>query len=593
MMESMRHDPAYVQGVAEFAQLGAYVGWIAHPGSFAHAQNEANRMPQQVLLLAGECYASGVTSSAATMQGGIGGQSSDGLLGDYGGEIEAFVTGLNGQFSGVLLDAQRRQVWLFIDRFGMERIYVALRGDSFYFASEAKALLAVLPECRAIDDVGLAEVLTYGSTRQQQTLFRGVLRMPAGNIWELGRSRRKLQYFHPKAWESQEVLSAAAFSDAFAEAFGRALPAYVESGRRVGLSLTGGLDTRMILACASKLQRRPVCYTYVGLETLTLDARIGARIAAECGLEHHALRLDPSFISGYGRHLDRTVHITDGCAGALGAHELFFSAKARQLSPIRVTGNFGSELLRGMSTLKPLGLDSSLFSADFLAFMQSRTIAEQDKPKHPVSHAAFSEIPSHLHGTWCVAKSQLTVRAPFMDNELVRIAYQAPPSARASSAAALDLIAHYAPGLARIPTDRGHALRRAGVSSLTERMFCAVTFKLDYFDKEGLPDELLWLAPMLGALPSSLLGLHKYLPYRRWFQRELAATVKERCEALAALGLPYLNADAVRQLSHTHESGKRNLIREIGAMLTLEATLRLLLCTAQKPTNANATWVTA
>jgi asparagine synthase (glutamine-hydrolysing) len=593
MMESMRHDPAYVHGVAEFPQLGAYVGWIAHSGSFAHAQNETNRGPQQALLLAGECYASQVMPTAATRQGSVDAQCSDGLLSDYSGEIESFIHSLNGQFSGVLVDAHRRQVWLFIDRFGMERIYFASRGDAFYFATEAKALLAVLPECRAIDDGGLAEVLTYGSNRRDRTLFRGVLRMPAGNIWELGGSRRKVQYFQSKVWEDQEVLSAEVFSKAFREAFGRALPAYVESDRRVGLSLTGGLDTRMILACASKLQRRPVCYTYVGLESLTLDARIGARIAAECGLEHHALRLDPSFISGYGRHLDRTVHITDGCAGALGAHELFFSAQARQLSAVRVTGNFGSELLRGMSTLKPLGLDSALFNADFLAFMQTRTIAEQDEPAHPVSHAAFSEIPSHLYGTWCVAKSQLTVRAPFMDNELVRVAYQAPPSARASSAAALDLISHYAPGLARIPTDRGHAVGRASVSEFAQRLFCAVTFKLDYFDKEGLPDRLLWLAPMLGALPSGLLGLHKYLPYRRWFQRELAATVKERCEALGALGLPYLNADAVRQLGYAHERGERNLIREIGAMLTLEAIVRLLLGTVQTPRNSTATWVTA
>ena len=61
-------------------------------------------------------------------------------------------------------------------------------------------------------------------------------------------------------------------------------------------------------------------------------------------------------------HVDRTVYITDGCLGALGAHEIYLNAQACRLAPVRLTGNFGSEVLRGVSTFKPIGLSHDLLS---------------------------------------------------------------------------------------------------------------------------------------------------------------------------------------------------------------------------------------
>src|SRR5206468_813556 len=125
---------------------------------------------------------------------------------------------------------------------------------------------------------------------------------------------------------------------------------------RIGISLTGGLDTRMIMACLPDLPKPPICYTFAGLHGETLDARVAARVASECGLEHRLLRIGPDFLSEYGNYVDRTVYVTDGCAGAVGAHEIYLNAQARRLAPLRLTGNFGSEVLRSMSTFKTVGL---------------------------------------------------------------------------------------------------------------------------------------------------------------------------------------------------------------------------------------------
>ena len=55
-----------------------------------------------------------------------------------------------------------------------------------------------------------------------------------------------------------------------------------------------------------------------------------------------------------------------------------------------------------------------------------------------------------------------------------------------------------------------------------------MTFKLDYVHKEGLPHRLSPLDPAIGGLSMfGVIGLHKYLPYRRWFRNELRGYVSE------------------------------------------------------------------
>ena len=79
----------------------------------------------------------------------------------------------------------------------------------------------------------------------------------------------------PGDWESQDVLTEEAFEIELLETFERILPQYVSSlESTIGISLTGGLDTRMIMACVSEEVVKAVCYTFSGLEGETLDDRL-------------------------------------------------------------------------------------------------------------------------------------------------------------------------------------------------------------------------------------------------------------------------------------------------------------------------------
>jgi asparagine synthase (glutamine-hydrolysing) len=435
-----------------------------------------------------------------------------------------------------------------------------------------------LPGLRNLDDAGVAQLLAFGCTHGQQTLFRGVSLLEGGSLWSFERGEtRKRRYITPACLETQPVMSRAAFNDEFSATFRTALPRYVGNGKGLGISLTAGLDTRMIMACLPATPSRPLAYTFSGQRERTLDERIAAQVAAARGLDHHVLRIGADFLSDYGRHVDKTVHVTDGNFGATGAHEVYLNAKARQLAPIRLTGNFGSEVLRGMSTFKPLGLSQDMFTSDFGAVVAStgRPDAHAD---HPVTFSVFREIPSSLFGSLAAGRSQVTFRTPYLDNDIVSLAYRAPADARRSPDAALHLIGSSDSRLGRMPTDRGIAVGGRGPVHMLRRIFAEVTFKLDYLHKEGLPH---WLSPLDPAINGlsvfGILGLHKYLPYRRWFRNELRGYISQVFSEARTLQSPYWNAAFLKSMAKDHATGRRNYVREINAVLTLEAVDRLFI----------------
>ena len=564
MVASMRHESFYEFGTCSAPELGVHAGWTAHPHSFAQRESSTGSCDDVATLVAGECYGDGGSPSLASAYREFG---------------DGFVSRLNGLFSGLLIDRSRRRVVLFNDRFGLERIYIHETPETLYFASEAKALLRVVPELRSFDDRGVAQLLAFGCTFGGRTLFRDVTLLDAGSLWSLeGGAWSRTRYLVPECLEKQSILSADAFNDTFAATFKSVLPRYVSNGDRLGISLTAGLDTRMIMACLPATPARPVAYTFSGLSERTLDERIAARVAGIGGLDHRVLRIGTDFLTDFGRFVDKTVYVADGSFGATGAHEVYLNAKVRTLAPVRLTGNFGSEVLRSMSTFKPLGLAREMLHPDVAVSVAALSLNHARASEHPVTFSAFREIPSSLFGTLAAGRSQVTLRTPYLDNDIVSLAYRAPAQARQSPDSALHLIATTHPTLASIPTDRGVIVGGGGLAHFARRALAEVTFKLDYVHHEGLPNWLSPIDPVIHALSKlGVLGLHKYLPYRRWFRQELRPYITQVLTDGRTLRMPYWNRAFLEMMVKDHGAGRRNYLREISTAMTLEAVDRLLL----------------
>jgi asparagine synthase (glutamine-hydrolysing) len=575
MTASLRHEPFYTAGTLAVPELNVWAGWTAHEHSFAAGQAFQNETKDISLLLAGECFPEADTKSRLRQQGHVfsdaGGDWLPHFYEEYG---ENFFTKLNGLFSGLLIDRRQRKVFLFNDRYGMERIYWHETMEALYFASEAKALLRVLPELREFDREGVAQFLGVGTPIAGHTFFRGVRLLPAGSCWRFAHGGvRRETYFTPALWEALPKLSGPEYEAQFKTAFERVLPRYFGTEPKIGIALTGGLDTRAIMACQPHDPRRETTYTFTGPEGRTLDDRVAARVAAACGLEHHLLRLGPDFFADFAALADRTVYLTDGFSGITGAHEIYFHRLARLLAPLRLTGNFGSEVFRGVSTFKAADLAPGIFDREFLPLISAAGVLLASKKNHPETFAVFQEVPLSLFGNLAAGRSQISFRTPYLDNELVALAYQCPAGLKKSSLPTMRLVKGASRALDRIPTDRGYISSRSDPAIWLRRAFAEVTFKLDYWSNAGLPRAAGRLDPLFKPVARGLgiAGLHKFLKYSTWFRGALAPCVADRIAVARRMGHGYWNSEALGQLARDHLAGRRNSPAEISAALTLES----------------------
>ena len=414
----------------------------------------------------------------------------------------------------------------------LNRIYVHEQNGRLFFSSEAKSLLAVVPELRELDPRGLAEWFSCGCVLGNRTLFRGISLLPPGSAWIFSAdgALKKESYFSPFAWENQPALSSTEFSERLKETFPRVLNRYANGSEPVGMSLTGGLDGRMIMAWARPNQGGLPCYTFNGSYRDCADVRIARKVAATCGQPHQTISIGDEFLAEFPQLAEQTVHLTDGAMDVSGAAELYVNRLARQIAPVRLTGNYGSEILRRHVAFKPRSLAEEMFSPDFVPQLSvaAHTYSEE-AAGNQLSFIAFKQVPWYHYARLAVEQSQISVRSPFLDNDLVALAFQAPPEAVTSLAPSLDLIAEGNSALGQIPTDRGITYPANRMTNRVHRSIQEFLAKAEYAYDYGMPN---WLARIdKGLAPFRFerlfLGRQKFCHFRTWYRHQLAGYVKE------------------------------------------------------------------
>jgi asparagine synthase (glutamine-hydrolysing) len=583
MVEAMRHDRSYSTGTYVNASIGIYVGWAAHAGSFADCMPVWNEARDICLIFTGEDFRDRDAIDALRARGHeFDERTASYLIFLYEEAGASFLERLNGWFSGVLIDLRSRSIVLFNDRFGLRRIHYHEQAGAFYFGSEAKSLLRVLPQLRELDPNALGELFSLGCVMRDRTLFPGIALLPGAAKWTFGGGAkvRKERYFDGGTWERLPVLAAADFCAQLKDVYRRILPRYLSDIHRLGMSLTGGLDGRMIMACAN-LQRDVLpCYTFVGEYRECADARIAREVARLCGQNHRTLLIGEEFRAAFPALAEKAVYISDGTMDVSGSVEIHANRLARNIAPIRLTGNYGSEILRGNVAFRPGRVNRELFSREFVPFVQAaHATYDAARRGHEISFIAFNQVPWHHYGRLALESSQLTPRSPFLDNELVALMYQAPPECLHSRIPSLQLIAEGNARLARLPTDRGSVLEPGRIRGLGRRALQEVTMKAEFVYDHGMPQ---WLATIDHALaPLRLerlfLGRHKFYHFRVWYRDDLASYLEDVLLDPRSLSRPYLDGRHLEAMVHEHVRGTRNHTAEIHQVLTAELVHRLLI----------------
>lgn len=579
MVATMLHEQFYVAGTWDDENAGVYVGWIAKKGSFSERMPLRNE--QSVLVFSGEEY----SGSDDIAKRGRDEQRSSAHRGSYlldRAEADPdFIATLNGRFHGMLVNTAGRSAVLFNDRFGLQRLYYHEAAEAFYFAAEAKAIFAVKPELRSINAETLGEWISFGCVVHNRSLFDGVHVLPPASAWKFrnGKLERAGRYFDPQEWEQQSVLDEETFHRELRDVFSSILPRYFVADEPVGMSMTGGLDTRMILAWHEAKPGTLPCYTFAGPYRDCHDARVGREVSELAGQSHQTIRVSDEFLSHAADYAERTVYLSEGCTSVVNSRNIYVNQRARQIAPIRMTGNYGGEVLRRLRMFKPSNPADGLFRPELMAHVkQARATYSELLKWHPLTFTAFCQVPWYHDGLLALEETQITTRTPFLDNELVRIAYRAPQSA-CEEPFYLRLIREGNPKLSSVATDRGQRFDRSSFMAKVRREIYEFSFKAEYAYDYGMPQWMArvdhFLAPL--RLERLFLGRHKYAHFRVWYRDVLANYLKETLLDRRSLSRPYLNGKMVEEMVQWHTRGDRNYTREIHSVLTLELLHRTLI----------------
>lgn len=571
MLQAMAADRSESSGQSVMDRAGVSAGWSARRGSFADGLPVWNTSRSICLFFTGEIF----SASAITIT----------QLADlYEKEGAEFFARLNGWFSGLVVDLRDNTATLFTDRFGLNRLYFHESPRGFYFASEAKSLLAVHPGLRRIDQRGLAEVFSLGCVLQNRTLFPDISLLPGASQWTFHRDGRidKRRYFDPaSSWEQQEPLTAADYTERLVDVFGRIAPRYQQGSEPIAMSLTGGLDSRMLLAWMKAVPGSLPCYTFGGPYRDCADLRIARKLAKICQQPHRVIPIGPDFFPDFPALAEKTVLATDGTMDVSGAVEIYANRLAREIAPIRLTGNYGSEILRSNVAFRPGKLDLSLFTPEFCRLIETANETYRNESAgNRLSFIAFKQVPWHHYARHAAERSQLTPRSPFLDNELVELAYRVPPALSTDAQPLLNLIATGNPSLDADAVGTDRALRRKSLPLLggLANKWQEFTAKAEYAYDYGMPRRLAQLDHSFSALrlEKLFLGRHKFYHYRIWYKRQLSEYLRAQ-RPVNGPAVSCYREGAMAQMVQEHLGGRANRTSELHKMLTVRLIDKLMI----------------
>jgi asparagine synthase (glutamine-hydrolysing) len=590
MLAAFTRGADLIQGVCPFPAAGIHAGWSLHRGSFSDCLPVWNRSREIALFFSGEVFTAPAHLSQLKTAGyEVHADKASHVMQLYELHGERFLEFLNGSFSGLVVDMRRGTALLFNDRYGAGRVYLHEAEGSLYAASEAKGLLRLFPQTRRLDPSAVADTFSLGCVIQDRTLFDGITLLPAGSCWRIGADGavQKHRYFEPSRLEQQSTLPDAAFAEALQSTFADVLPAYLRGSAGglpgPGMSLTGGLDGRMIMAWSKAAAGTLPCYSFGGPYRDCHDVTLGRRVASLAGQSHRTLRVDGQVLTRFSELANDCIEASDGTMDVSGAVEVHVNRLAREISPVRLTGNYGSEIVRGNVAFRPRRLTRSLLAPDLVDLVeQTEARYRTERGCSDLHFVAFKQVPWHHHGRLSVEQSILTMRSPFLDNRLVELMFRASPSARASIEMSLSLIHAGSPELAALPTDRGLVHGRRSWATRALHAAREFSVRAEYAYDYGMPD---WLSRIDSALSwmrleRLFLGRHKFYHFRTWYRGPLSAYLRETLLAPDSRAGRWFAAGVLPRMVDQHTRGQANHTLDLHRALTLELIERRLLSAA-------------
>ena len=202
------------------------------------------------------------------------------------------VTRFNGMFAFVIYDLERNILFGARDRFGEKPFKYYLDDERMVFSSELKAVFAAGVQ-RELDLDAVDDFLTLQYVPQPRTGFQKIRKLPHAHYFVLDIASRSMQItrYFDLDYSTKLELPEHAWLDRIDEALHRAVERRLIADVPLGVFLSGGLDSSMVVAAMHRFTKDIRSFSVSFAESAYDESPYARRVAAQYGTTHTEFRV--------------------------------------------------------------------------------------------------------------------------------------------------------------------------------------------------------------------------------------------------------------------------------------------------------------
>ncbi|MFQ5598703.1 MAG: asparagine synthase (glutamine-hydrolyzing) [Nitrospiria bacterium] len=250
---------------------------------------------------------------------------------------------LRGHFAFAIWEVRSKRLVLARDHLGQKPLFYSETAEGLYFASEVKALSAVLSKSAEIDLESLDRYLSLRFIPGHGTMLQGIHKLPPAHYLVFDRSGMTLSRYWQLSFSKKVALSHDDYIEGLENKFQETVATHISTDG-TGAFLSGGLDSSLIVAMMAREMKTPVPTFSIGFDEKEFDEIPYARIVSKTFGTHQIedkadtdlIRVLPAIINGLGEPSDPVA-------------ASFFTASRLAAGHVKVAlgGDGGNELFAG------------------------------------------------------------------------------------------------------------------------------------------------------------------------------------------------------------------------------------------------------
>lgn len=504
---------------------------------------------------------------------------------------------LNGSFLAAVYDHKKGKLLILNDRFGSKKLYYSSEKNHFYFSPKLTPLLRLVTEKKIRKDA-LLDFFIFGYYLGDKTFDENIFQLPPASVLEISKQSMSVKNYWTYPQNGQnDTRSMDVLRDELGQLWQKAVESRIKGNEKIIIEISGGLDSRAILAAALKVTGKENILLYTFGDEKSYDCEIGKSIAKTLGIQHVFI---PAMNENFAEQYEKSFHDVEGMIDSTPYFSIQMDHRLSKFGNKIFNGFMGGEIM-GPLIFSKIGNLALVTDADYKKAKElllnhhkmndTQTVKSLFNPawlkdvdilsSFEKSVEDLKNIPLEKFLNYCAQwlyvnesdkytafcnfryPNVFEYVKPFLDNELIEFMFQVPPELRKDKKLYKQMLMKHYPDLFKLPTKNnlGLPLQTNHVKLYVKRVFWFLQLKFNSLSNYIVHHRLFFNKNQNFIDYNELLRTNRDYQV---FMKSMVDKVKKR---------EFFDSEYIDSLWMLHLKGKKNYAMIFGLLVTLEMIL--------------------